>query len=375
MPDFQVSPVFFCVQGISIFSIYSKKESGLIGMEEKITYKNAGVDTEKGREFIQKIKRNVESTHGPRVIGGLGGFAGAYDVSVLKKYKHPILLSGTDGVGTKIELARLLKIYNTIGIDLVAMCVNDILVCGGEPFFFLDYIACGKLDPEKMDQIVSGIVQGCKMSNASLLGGETAEHPGTMKEDEFDLAGFVVGAVEKDSMIDGSTIRSGDKILGLESSGPHSNGFSLIRKLLLKEGKYLPTDPQQVKFLKDYALKPTRIYVSSILKLLQQVSVKGMVHITGGGYQENVPRILPQGTQSKFFKEKIPSGYFFEKIKKDHKIEELELFATFNMGIGYMVIVSEENAELAKKIMESSGEVVHEIGEIVSGNKEEVQFV
>ncbi|RHX83973.1 phosphoribosylformylglycinamidine cyclo-ligase [Leptospira stimsonii] len=369
-----MDPVFFCVQGFNLFQAILKR-AGILRMEEKITYKSAGVDTEKGREFVQKIKRNVESTHGPRVLGGLGGFAGAFDVSFLKKYNQPILLSGTDGVGTKIELARLLNTFNTVGIDLVAMCVNDILVCGGEPLFFLDYIACGKLDPEKMDQIVAGIVQGCKLSNTALLGGETAEHPGTMKEDEFDLAGFVVGAVEKDLMIDGNSVRPGDQILGLESSGPHSNGFSLIRKLLLKEGKHLPSDPEQVSFLKDYALKPTRIYVESILKLLQKVPVKGMVHITGGGYQENVPRVLPQGSKAKFYKEKIPSGYFFEKIKKDQKLEELELFATFNMGIGYMVIVSEENVDSAKRFLESSGESVHWIGEIVSGNKEEVQFV
>ncbi|AYV54946.1 phosphoribosylformylglycinamidine cyclo-ligase [Leptospira kmetyi] len=369
-----MGPVFFCVQGFCLFQAILKKNRER-RMEEKITYKSAGVDTEKGREFVQKIKRNVESTHGPRVLGGLGGFAGAYDVSVLKKFNQPILLSGTDGVGTKIELARLLNTFDTVGIDLVAMCVNDILVCGGEPFFFLDYIACGKLDPEKMDQIVAGIVQGCKLSNASLLGGETAEHPGTMKEDEFDLAGFVVGAVEKDLMIDGSTIQPGDKILGLESSGPHSNGFSLIRKLLLKDGKHLPSDPEQVKFLKEYALKPTRIYVQSILKLLQKVPVKGMVHITGGGYQENVPRVLPKGSQAKFFKDRIPSGYFFERLKKDHKLDELEMFATFNMGIGYMVIVSEENVPSAKEFLESTGESVHEIGEILSGNKEEVIFV
>ncbi|WP_061223728.1 phosphoribosylformylglycinamidine cyclo-ligase [Leptospira weilii] len=344
-------------------------------MKEKITYKSVGVDTEKGREFVQKIKRNVESTHGPRVLGGLGGFAGAYDVSILKKYNQPVLLSGTDGVGTKIELARLLNTFDTIGIDLVAMCVNDILVCGGEPLFFLDYIACGRLDIEKMDRIVAGIVHGCKLSNAALLGGETAEHPGTMKEDEFDLAGFVVGVVERDLMIDGSMIRPGDRILGLESSGPHSNGFSLIRKLLLKDGKHLPSDPEQVKFLKDYALKPTRIYVQSILKLLQKVPVKGMVHITGGGYQENVPRVLPEGSQAKFYKDKIPSGYFFEKIKRDYKLDELELFGTFNMGIGYMLVVSEEHVDIAEEFLESTGESVYRIGEIVSGNREEVRFV
>ncbi|TGK34904.1 phosphoribosylformylglycinamidine cyclo-ligase [Leptospira gomenensis] len=344
-------------------------------MEDKITYKSAGVDTEKGREFVQRIKRNVESTHGPRVLGGLGGFAGAFDAGFLKKFDQPVLLSGTDGVGTKIELARILQKFDTIGIDLVAMCVNDILVCGGEPLFFLDYIACGKLDPEKMDRIVSGIVQGCKLSNAALIGGETAEHPGTMKEDEFDLAGFVVGAVEKDRMIDGSSIVPGDRILGLESSGPHSNGFSLIRKLLLKEGKYLPSDSAEVDFLREYALKPTRIYVQSILKLLQKVPVKGMIHITGGGYQENVPRVLPKNAAARFFKDRIPSGYFFEKLKKDHRLEETEMFATFNMGIGYMLVVSPDNVDLAKEFLESTGESVHLIGEIVSGNKEEVLFV
>ncbi|EPG67679.1 phosphoribosylformylglycinamidine cyclo-ligase [Leptospira wolffii] len=345
-------------------------------MEENISYKSAGVDTEAGQEFVKRIKQNVESTHGARVLGGLGGFSGAFDVSFLKNYKNPVLLTGTDGVGTKIELARLFDDHSTIGIDLVAMCANDILVSGGEPLFFLDYIACGKLKPARMESIVAGIVKGCRLSGAALLGGETAEHPGTMKEDEYDLAGFVVGAVEKEDMIDGSTIRPGDIVLGLDSSGPHSNGFSLIRKLYLKEGRKLPEDANVVSFLKEFGLRPTRIYVQSILDLVKKVEVKGMVHITGGGFYENIPRVLPDSVAVELNRENLPNNPFFERLKKDFpNLSEKELYSTFNMGVGYIAIVSKESEADAIRILEQKGEVVRKIGVVTERKNESVVFV
>ncbi len=335
---------------------------------EEITYKKAGVDTHKGQEFIQKIKQNVHSTHNPRVLGGLGGFSAAYDVSFLKNFKEPVLLSGTDGVGTKLELARVLNIHDTIGIDLVAMCVNDLLVNGAEPMYFLDYIACGKLDVEKMNSIVSGIVKGCKSCGMALVGGETAEHPGIMKEDEYDLAGFAVGAVEKSEIIDGKNITDGDIIIGLESSGPHSNGFSLLRKLYLKNGRELPNDNSQIDFIKNYLFKPTRIYVESILKLLRKVEVKGMVHITGGGFTENIPRVLNKNFNANIILENIPDNYIFSKISKDHKISLNEMYSTFNMGIGYIVITSKDKANSVIEDLNLNHETATIIGEIKSGN-------
>ncbi len=344
-------------------------------IEENISYKTAGVDTEAGQEFVKKIKQNVESTHGPRVLGGLGGFSGAFDVSFLKNYKNPILLTGTDGVGTKIELARLFNIHDTIGIDLVAMCVNDILVSGGEPLFFLDYIACGKLNPARMERIVSGIVKGCRLSGAALLGGETAEHPGTMDPDEYDLAGFVVGAVEKEDLIDGSKIGPGDIVLGLESSGPHSNGFSLIRKLYLEEGRKLPSNPNVVEFLKEFGMRPTRIYVQSILNLIKKVEVKGMVHITGGGFYENIPRVLPDSVAVELIRENLPTNPFFERVQKDFpSLPEKELYSTFNMGIGYIVVVSPEFEADAIRLLEEKGEVVRKIGLVKERKTEPVLF-
>ena len=329
------------------------------------------MDTEAGRGFIKKIKGSVHSTHNPMVLGGLGGFSAAYDVSFLKNYKNPVLLSGTDGVGTKLELARLLDIHDTIGIDLVAMCVNDILVSGGKPLFFLDYIACGKLDIQKMDKIVSGIVKGCKLSGAALVGGETAEHPGLMKPDEYDLAGFVVGAVEKEDMITGDTIVESDVLIGLESSGPHSNGFSLLRKLYLEDGK-LPQNTEKRNFIKDHLMKPTRIYVESILKILQTSTVKGMVHITGGGFYENIPRILNENLSAQVNKKSIPDNYIFSKVQKDHSITDREMFSTFNMGVGYILVVSKEEANTIKQKLESYGENAFFLGEIGKRKDEEV---
>lgn len=342
--------------------------------KKRITYKNSGVDTVAGQKFVSQIKSKVHSTHDKNVLGGLGGFSAAYDVSFLKDYKNPILLSGTDGVGTKIEIARLLNKHDTIGIDLVAMCVNDLLVSGGKPLFFLDYISCGKLNLKKMNQIVGGISEGCKLAGASLVGGETAEHPGTMGEDEYDLGGFAVGVVEKNDIIDGKNISNGDIIIGLESSGPHSNGFSLLRSLYLKNGK-LPKSKADLSFIKDYLMTPTKIYVNSVINLIQKMKVKGMVHITGGGFHENIPRVLPKGLGASIKKDLLPENEIFLKIQKDSSMTDKEIFSTLNMGIGFIVVVGEENAENCINILESSGEKAHIIGRIVDNNsKHTIEF-
>lgn len=333
-------------------------------------YKKAGVDTEAGQNFVQKIKEKVHSTHNPRVIGGLGGFGALYDASFLKNYKNPILVSGTDGVGTKLELARLLDKHDTIGIDLVAMCVNDLLVVGARPLFFLDYISCGKLNIEKMDAIISGMVVGCRLAGAALVGGETAEHPGLMKEDEYDLAGFAVGVVEKEEMITGENIREGDIVLGIESSGPHSNGYSLLRRLYLQEGKYLPNEKDKLLFIIEYLMQPTKIYVEPILKILQQDEILGMVHITGGGFYENIPRILPPNVSVKIELSKFPISYTFNKIIKDHSLDVLEMFGVFNMGIGFVLICKEQSVNNIINLLHQSGEKVHWLGKVIKGNKE-----
>ena len=339
-----------------------------------ITYKDAGVDTEAGRSFVDSIKKNVHSTHNARVLGGLGGFAAAYDVSFLKNYKEPVLLSCTDGVGTKLELARLLDKHDTIGIDLVAMSVNDLLVSGARPMFFLDYISCGKLEIKKMEQIVSGIVAGCKLCGAALVGGETAEHPGTMKPDEYDLAGFAVGAVEKSEMIDGKNIQAGDVIIGIESSGPHSNGYSLLRKLYLKNGA-LPSDKETLSFIADYLMKPTHIYVESILKLLLKEEIKGMVHITGGGFYENIPRILKKEHAARIIKKDLPESYIFNKIRKDHSLDERDMYSTFNMGVGFILIIPKDRASSALQELSALGESAKVIGEVISRKDEEVEMI
>jgi phosphoribosylformylglycinamidine cyclo-ligase len=325
-----------------------------------LSYKSAGVDTEKGQAFVQRIKENVATTHSKNVLGGLGGFAACYDVSFLKNYNSPILLSGTDGVGTKLELARMLDKHDTIGIDLVAMCVNDILVNGGKPLFFQDYIACGKLNVQRMEQIVSGIVNGCRQSDCSLVGGETAEHPGVMGVDEYDLAGFVVGVVEKDKMIDGKSILPSDRVIGLSSSGPHSNGFSLIRKLLLVD-RQLPKGPE-LDFIRDHVFVPTRIYVKSILSLIETQTIKGMVHITGGGFYENIPRVLPKGMGVEINTSRIPTSYVFDKLALDHKLALDDMFSTFNMGVGYVLVVSPKNVDGVLDALKTLGEQAFDFG-------------
>ena len=338
------------------------------------SYKNAGVDTEAGQEFVSNIKKNVQSTFSPRVLGGLGGFAACYDVSFLKNYKEPVLVSCNDGVGTKLELARLLDKHDTVGIDLVAMSVNDLLVTGATPLFFLDYIACGKLNVKRMEQIVSGIVTGCKLCGTSLVGGETAEHPGTMKEDEYDLAGFAVGAVEKSEMIDGSKVKEGDLIIGLESSGVHSNGFSLLRKLYgIKES--LPNHEKTLEFIKEYLMKPTRIYVNPVLKVLKQNEINGMVHITGGGFYENIPRVFKKELTAVIEKKNLFDSYVFNKIQEDHKLELKDMFSTFNMGVGFMIFANKDNADKIVNELNSFGESAKIIGEVTSRKNEKVELI
>ncbi len=339
---------------------------------KSLTYKDSGVDTEKGQKFIQNIKNLVHRTHSSSVLTGLGGFAAAFDASFLKEYQKPVILSGTDGVGTKLELARLLDIHHTVGIDLVAMCVNDLLVMGGKPLFFQDYIACGKLNLEKMERIMEGIVEGCIQANVSLIGGETAEHPGVMAEDEYDLAGFVVGIVEKDEIIDGSKVREGDILLGLESSGPHSNGFSLIRKLFLRKGK-LPSDSKKQEMLRELAMKPTLIYVPYILDLLKHCrSIHGMVHITGGGFYENIPRILGRKWKAVLYKSHFPRLEFFEYIYREFGLEDRTMYSTFNMGIGYILILSENDIEIVQSFLQKKGLNSFIIGKIFRGEGVEI---
>jgi phosphoribosylformylglycinamidine cyclo-ligase len=335
------------------------------------SYKNSGVDTEAGQEFIQNIKKNVHSTHNPRVLGGLGGFAASYDVSFLKNFKEPVLLSCTDGVGTKLEIARLLDKHDTVGIDLVAMSVNDLLVSGARPMFFLDYISCGKLDVKKMEQIVSGIVTGCKLCGAALIGGETAEHPGTMKEDEYDLAGFAVGAVEKSEMIDGSKVKEGDILIGIESSGIHSNGFSLLRKLYGIKNS-LPKDENTLSFVRDYLMKPTRIYVNPVLKVLSHEEINGMVHITGGGFYENIPRVFKKDLTAVIEKKNLFESYIFNRILEDHKINLKDMFSTFNMGVGFILFVNKESADKIVDELNSLGESAKIIGEVTAKKNENV---
>lgn len=340
----------------------------------KLTYKDAGVDTEAGRSFVERIKGKVASTHDMKVLGGLGGFSAAFDVSFLKEYKEPVLLSGTDGVGTKLEIARLIDKHDTIGIDLVAMCVNDVLVSGGKPLFFLDYIACGKLYVDKMVEIVNGIVDGCKQANVALIGGETAEHPKVMKDDEYDLAGFTVGVVEKSKIIDGTKIEVGDILIGLSSSGPHSNGFSLLRRLYLKDGK-LPTQADELSFIRDHLMKPTRIYVKSILSILDKYDIRGMIHITGGGFYENIPRIYNEQLSARVYKKNIIESYTFSKVERDFSIDAREMFSTFNMGVGYILVVHPSQVDSVQNELNSLGEQAFVLGEIVKRTKEEVEII
>lgn len=332
-------------------------------------YKQAGVDIAAGNEAVERMKKHVKQTMRPEVLTGLGGFGGLFGLDV-NKYKEPVLVSGTDGVGTKLKLAFAMDRHDTIGIDAVAMCVNDIVVQGAEPLFFLDYLACGELIPEKVEQIVKGIADGCKQAGCALIGGETAEMPGIYAGGEYDIAGFAVGAAEKSKLIDGSKVQPGDAVLGLASSGIHSNGYSLVRKLLLENAGYSldqHVDGLDSK-LGDVLLTPTRIYVKSVLALMEHVEVRALSHITGGGFIENIPRMLPHGVNVDILRGSWPVPPIFELMREVGELSEMDLFRTFNMGIGMVVIVSAENAEKAMRLAEANGESVYRIGTVKEDN-------
>ena len=338
-------------------------------------YQKAGVDLAAADEAVELLKPLAKRTLRPEVLSGLGGFGGLFALNQ-SKYKNPVLVSGTDGVGTKLKLAFELDNHETIGIDLVAMCVNDILVQGAEPLFFLDYLACGKLFPQKVEAVVKGISEGCLQSGCALLGGETAEMPGMYKTAEYDLAGFAVGAVEREKLIDGSKIEAGNVLLGLASSGVHSNGFSLVHKILAENSQSInSTLPDTAETIGEALLTPTRIYVKSILKLLEAVDVRGMSHITGGGLPGNVPRMLPENTVAEIEKSSWPDLPIFSFLRKESGLPDEELFPVFNMGIGFVICVPESAEKIAKEILEQNGETVYRIGQIVSGNKAEVRWV
>lgn len=333
-----------------------------------ITYKDAGVDIDAGDLFVQKIKPYVKATFRPEVLTDIGGFGGLF---ALKKYKDPVLVSGTDGVGTKLKIAFLTNRHDTVGIDLVAMCVNDIIVQGAEPLFFLDYFATGRLKPKEHSDIVKGIAAGCKQSGCALIGGETAEMPSFYTEDEYDLAGFAVGVVEKKKIINGSKIKPGDKLIGLASSGLHSNGYSLVRKALLEASGYTVNDvlPELGKPLGEVLLAPTRIYAKTILTLMKEFDLRGMAHITGGGITENTPRMLPKGATALIRKGTWDIPPIFTLIQKKAGVDDEEMYRDFNMGIGMVLAVPAKQAGAVMKKAKKLGEKAFLIGEIVKGKQ------
>jgi phosphoribosylformylglycinamidine cyclo-ligase len=339
---------------------------------KKLSYKDAGVDIEKGNAFIQAIKPIVESTFRPEVLTKIGGFTGCVSLN-LERYKRPILVSSTDGVGTKLKIAFIMDRHDTIGIDLVAMCVNDIIVSGAKPIFLLDYLATSQLDPEKATKVVSGIVKGCIEAECSLIGGETAELPGFYKEGEYDLAGFALGIVEDAQLIEGSTVTVGDKLIGIASNGLHSNGYSLVRKVLLDHHKMdLGEKVQEIgEVLGEELLRPTKIYVKTVLNLVRDFNIGGIAHITGGGITGNLPRIISKGCKAIIRKGTWEIPPIFPFIKEKGNIPEDEMFRTFNNGIGMILIVkAKENKEILERL-NSLGEKSFIIGEIVKADKEE----
>ena len=329
-------------------------------------YKKAGVDIEAGYRSVELMKKHVKETMRPEVLGGLGGFAGAFSLDSIKKMEEPVLLSGTDGCGTKVQLAYIMDKHDTIGIDCVAMCVNDIACSGGEPLFFLDYIACGKNYPEKIATIVSGVAEGCKQSGAALVGGETAEHPGLMPVDEYDLAGFAVGVVDKKDLITGENIKPGDKLIGIASSGVHSNGFSLVRKVFEMTEESLNTYYDELgKTLGEALLAPTRIYVKALKKVKEAgVTIKGCSHITGGGFYENIPRMLPDGVKAVVKKDSYEVPAIFKLLAKTGDIEEEMMYNTYNMGIGMVLAIDPADVDKTMEALKAAGETCYELGQV-----------
>jgi len=332
--------------------------------QESLDYKSAGVDIEAGNDLVERIKPIAAKTRRPGVMSGLGGFGSLFELP-LDRYKNPILVSGTDGVGTKLKLAVELGIHDTIGIDLVAMCVNDIVVLGAEPLFFLDYYATGKLDVDTAASVVKGIGKGCELAGAALVGGETAEMPGMYSAGDYDLAGFCVGIVEKDKISDGKQVKAGDKLIGIASSGPHSNGYSLIRKILDKEQVSL-SDTINNLSLGEALLKPTKIYVKSLLELLKTVPVHALAHITGGGLTENLPRVLPEGLHAEIDLSSWQFPDIFKWLQIQGNVSQKDMLTTFNCGIGMIVCVDAKDEAETMKLLTAQGETVFAIGEIIS---------
>lgn len=334
-------------------------------------YKSAGVDIEAGYKAVELMKEHVKKTMRPEVLGGLGGFSGAFSLASFMKMEKPTLVSGTDGVGTKLKLAFLLDRHDTVGIDCVAMCVNDIACAGGEPLFFLDYIACGKNQPEKIAKIVKGVAEGCLMSGAALIGGETAEMPGFYPEDEYDLAGFAVGIVDEAKMIDGSSIKAGDTLVGIASSGVHSNGFSLVRKVFTMKEDHLNRYFDGLGCsLGDALIKPTKIYVKALHSVREAgVAIKGCSHITGGGFYENIPRMLPDKAAAKIRKDSYEILPIFHMIQKDGNIAEEMMYRTYNMGVGMVLAVDSADVDKTVSAVREAGETPYIMGEVVSGEK------
>lgn len=334
-------------------------------------YKNSGVDIEAGYKSVELMKKYVQGTMRPEVLTGLGGFSGAFSMEKFKNMEKPTLVSGTDGVGTKLKLAFLMDKHDTIGIDCVAMCVNDIACAGGEPLFFLDYVACGKNYPEKIAAIVSGVAEGCKQSDAALIGGETAEHPGLMPEDEYDLAGFAVGVVDEKDIITGADVKAGDVLIGMASSGVHSNGFSLVRKIFEMTKESLDTYYDELgKTLGEALLAPTRIYVKALRSVKEAgVRIKACSHITGGGFYENVPRMLPEGKQAVIRKDSYEVPSIFKLMAKKGQVEEKMMYNTYNMGLGMVLAVDPADVDKTMEAIKAAGETPYVVGEIKDGEK------
>lgn len=337
-------------------------------------YKTAGVDIEAGYKSVELMKSHVKETMRPEVLGGLGGFSGAFSMAKIKQMEDPVLLSGTDGVGTKIKLAFLMDKHDTVGIDCVAMCINDVACAGGEPLFFLDYIACGKNYPEKIAAIVGGVAAGCKQAGAALIGGETAEHPGLMPEDEYDLAGFAVGVVDRKDLITGESIKAGDTLIGIASSGVHSNGFSLIRKVFEMTKESLNTYYDELgATLGETLLTPTRIYVKALKAVKDAgVTIKGCSHITGGGFYENIPRMLPEGVTAVVHKDSYPIPPIFHLLQSKGGLEEKMMYNTYNMGLGMILAVDSADADKTLDALKAAGEAAYVIGEVEAGSREVV---
>ena len=339
-------------------------------------YENAGVSVEAGYEVVKRIKSHVARTDRLGVVSGIGGFGGLFDLASLN-YKEPVLISGTDGVGTKLVIAKLMGKHDTIGVDCVAMCVNDVVAQGAQPLFFLDYIACGKNDPAVLEQVVSGVADGCVQAGAALIGGETAEMPGMYDEDEYDLAGFTVGCVERSAIVDGSAIAEGDVLIGLPSTGVHSNGFSLVRKALFEQAGYtVETRLPELgdRTLGDVLLTPTKIYVKALMPLFEADLVHGVAHITGGGFIENVPRMLPEGLAARIELGSWPVPPIFDVIERAGSVDHMEMFNIFNMGIGMVVAVPADREDEVMNLLANAGEQGYRIGSVVARGSDDVEL-